>query len=145
MVFTEYKIEQPIKYPESMESQGPYKGPLMVMVAAQKGVDPVDPESMGIRTAEVVAKYGSHEDAKDAFEAGRMQADPEYQRRRRARIVRDWFMSKSPAVELVEKRDNAGVLEGYVVVMSLLDQRTGLTQVKHRYVSMDEIAKGLGV
>lgn len=142
MVYTEYTIPRPRQYPDALENnQGPKKGPLTVLTASQQGVDATDPESVALRAGEVVAKYGTDEQAVDAYELARLQADPGYQKRRRLRLMRDWVTARKPVCRMVEVRDNAGRIRGYHVIMSLFNPKTGLSEIKTRWISIEQIEK----
>lgn len=140
MTAAEYTIPLPKKYPKALEDQGPHKGPLRVIVADNKYAYG-DPESVGLMLGEVVSKYGTNEQAVEAYESALLQADPGYQKRRRRQAVREWFTARRPVIEMLEVQDNEGVLTGYRVVMSLRNPETGLSEVYTRFVSQDELMR----
>jgi hypothetical protein len=146
MVFTQYHIEQPTSYPEDYpeRQEGEPAGPLTVMVAGRRGIDG-DMESMALRTRDLVGKYSDNSRAEDAYETAQMQMEPGFQDRWREKLMREWFVSQRPLVNMVEHLDNEGVIRGYVVIMNMTDPETGVAKVNHRYVSMEEIVQRVGV
>ena len=144
MVFTQYHIEKPSKYPDDYPEpeEGQPRGPLTVMVAGRKGVDG-DMESMALRTRDLVGKYSDNSNAEDAYEMALMQMNPGFQERWREKLKREWFVSQRPVVNMVEEKDDEGQIKGYVVVMNMTDPYTGITEIKHHYITMDQIEKAV--
>lgn len=143
-MFTQYVVERPTQYPKDYPEpeEGQPRGPLTVMVAGRKGIDG-DMESMALRTRDLVGKYSDNTHAEMAYEQALMQMNPGFQERWREKLKREWFVSQRPVVNMIEEMDNEGRIRGYVVVMNLTDPFTGITSIKHRYVSMEEIEKAV--
>ncbi len=102
-----------------------------------------DNESVAQIAGELVTKHASNSDTagKVAYEQAREQLENIDWKNERRRRAKERVMARRPKMMLNYLKDNAGVICGAEVLMSLTDPATGLTECKVHRFTMDELLK----